>query len=679
MRDRQRFVVAGCGAAALVAGSTMASGQVEWSRVGIASVYGQVIQFDHANPGTVYLGGDEARIYKSTDNGATWGKGAELASLFDTPRGITIVPQHPNTIYVASTDFVFHTGGGLYRSTDAGATFTHIQDFKTAAGTQLGGRVATDPTGQKVVYGDRLSGIWLSTDGAATFTNIVTTGNAFLQADPGLQDIYAANGFAPTVTRSLDGGATWSTVTVGTLNPATDKVGEVGVDPQHPLTIYAAYETFDSTGALTGTGIWKSTDGGTTWPTAGNVATPGEAYEIEVDPGNSNLIVATPLGHINPDGVFLSTDGGATWKADGATVGFAPFRVTVSGPNGPYRDTIMVTGDGGIARSADGGTSFKLKNGGLKAAVLYAVASGSAGQPVYVGTPDGVLESDDGATWRNITSWTGDTEVFPLAVDFLTSTPTLYAVTDTSFYRSGDDGETWHALTIPAGTNPFILATDPKQAKRIFASVGDNQLYRSDDKGKTWTTTTVGPAASALSLSGLLVHPGSTGALFAATSGGLYTSSDDGATWTQTAPQATAATAVVWIGGGLHELMFEGQDSSGDWHLYVSPDKGSAWQALDNPGIAAGASDTGGAAIVLASDKSWAGHAVFAGYTDPVSLIGATTVFESTDGGRTWTNIASPNVEGELAEGVLSLGTIGRHVVASGYLGGAFLGSHTGG
>ncbi len=683
MIDR-RLVRMGAAACALLLGLGRASAQVNWQPgTGIAGAQGQSIAYDLSTPGTAYFGGGGGLVYKTTDNGATWSAGSPLDTPLATPRGIAVVPDYPNIVYVAATDFVFHANGGLYRSVDGGAHFSKVRNFRTAAGLQLGGRVVTDPSGSRVVYGDRLSGIWLSNDGAKTFKHVVTAGNAFLVADETATALYATNGKQPVITRSLDGGNTWSAIAVGTLT-SLQPVTAVGVDPREKLTIYAAYTTVDQYGNSIGGGIWKSTDGGNTWPAANNVAIPAIAFapgaginQVLVDPTKSSFVMAALLNGVTPVDLFRTGNGGQSWFADGRTVGFdSPGRLAISGVNNAYPDTILVAGSGGVAKSSDLGKSFTLSNGGLAAPELYAFAANLAVPgSVYAGTPTGIYHStDNGGTWRNIANWPGDHLTELVAIDSKANPAIAYAVTETKIWRSGDDGQTWASVALPAAGTPYYMWTDPLTAGRVYASYGDNVLYSSSDRGATWTANTIGPASANADLSGLLVSPVKRGTLYAATSAGLFMSTDHGASWTQSNAEmvAAAAVAAVWL-TPINTLLVEGEDSGGNWHLYSSTDSGQTWTVLNNPGIAPGASDTGGAGIALASQP--AGRAVFAAYPNPHSPSGLTTIWESLDGGAHWKAVATKEVEESLGYGFYSFTATPTQVEIGGGYGGFYLGT----
>ncbi len=247
---------------------------------------------------------------------------------------LAVDPVHADTLYAAAAS------GGVWVSRDAGATFGQAWP---ADSTQAIGAVATGPDG--VVYagtgevnpgGGSLTytgtGLYRSRDGGQTWQSLGLTDSGAIGAvtiDPANpQRIFVAAAgslFNPGgergVYRSLDGGATWSRVLVG----ATDFTGatEVFLDPSNPQRLYAILwdhrrEPDKRTYGGVGSGIFRSTDGGTTWVRLGN-GLPAASPDVgriglgiaPSDPRRMYAIVNATSGFFQ--GFYGSTDGGDSW------------------------------------------------------------------------------------------------------------------------------------------------------------------------------------------------------------------------------------------------------------------------------------------------------------------------------------------------------------------------------
>jgi hypothetical protein len=118
------------------------------------------------------------------------------------------------------------------------------------------------------------------------------------------------------VFKTTDAGATWNPVSDGQF--ANGDVGSIAVSESDPNTVYVGMgEACIRGNASPGDGVYKSTDAGKTWKNVGLKETE-QIGKVVVDPRNANVVYVAALGHQfgpNPErGVFKSTDGGTTWK-----------------------------------------------------------------------------------------------------------------------------------------------------------------------------------------------------------------------------------------------------------------------------------------------------------------------------------------------------------------------------
>ncbi|HVM19610.1 MAG TPA: hypothetical protein VM307_06595 [Egibacteraceae bacterium] len=356
---------------------------------------------------------------------------------------VVVDPKAADTVYIAAAS------GGVWKSTDAGETFTPSwpDDITQAVGaleiapdgTLYAGTGEANPGGGSIVYGG--TGMYRSTDGAKTWEHVgLDTAGAFgrIAVDPtNPQRVFAAasgNLFVPGGERGLyrsdDGGDTWERVLAG-VNDTTGAV-DVSIDPRNPDNVLVGmWDHFRDPDrrvyAGPGSGVWRSTDGGDTWTRAAEITMPDPAETGRIgvafspaDPDRAYALIANKL-----DGThgawFRSDDGGATWdklpdnatlKANGSSYGWWFARVF---PDPDEVDRVFVAGLELMA-STDGGRTF-LQMGNVTAGVVtgahqvivHADQHGMAWDPkvpgrVYLANDGGVYRSDaDG----NIGTWKG--------------------------------------------------------------------------------------------------------------------------------------------------------------------------------------------------------------------------------------------------------------------------------
>ena len=230
-----------------------------------------------SHPYTFYIGMCNGGVWKTTDAGRTW------KPIFDDqPTGsigwVAVAPSDPNILYVATGEGLprpdLSTGDGIYKSTDAGATWTHL-GLRDA---QQIPKLAIDPRNPNRLFVAALGhpygpneerGIFRSTDGGRSFERVlfkdVNTGGKDVDIDPSNPDIVYAtmweqrqgpwengawNGTNGGMFKSTDGGTTWKPLTQG-LPPGMINA-EVSIAPSNPRRLYATVEA--SGGPSTGSG-----------------------------------------------------------------------------------------------------------------------------------------------------------------------------------------------------------------------------------------------------------------------------------------------------------------------------------------------------------------------------------------------------------------------------------------
>jgi photosystem II stability/assembly factor-like uncharacterized protein len=329
-------------------------------------------------PNVFYIGVNNGGVWKTADYGTVW------TPIFDDqPTGsigaIAVAPSDPNVIYVGSGEGLqrpdLSTGDGIYKSTDAGATWTHLG---LRNGQQIA-QIIVDPGNPNRLfvavlghpYGPNSErGIFRSTDGGQTFERVLykddDTGGmdvAFDPADP--QTVYAVLwaarqapweiGSSWTLSahnglfKSTDGGTTWHPLGTG-LPTAKDGLGRIGIgtSPSLPTRLYAVV------GAEHGSGVYRSDDAGEHWYLVNTDfrlwGRDGDFNEVRVDPTNANVLYVANIV------TWKSTDGGQTfagWR--GAPGGDDYHRLWIN-PNNP--DIILDAADQGAVITVDGGTTW---------------------------------------------------------------------------------------------------------------------------------------------------------------------------------------------------------------------------------------------------------------------------------------------------------------------------------
>jgi len=330
-------------------------------------------------PNVFYMAAVNGGVWKTTDFGNTWNP------IFDDqPTGsvgaLAVAPSDPKVIYVGSGEGLqrpdLATGDGIYKSTDAGRTWTHLglRDAQQIAAIDVDpkdpNRIFVAALGHP--YGPNAErGVFRSTDGGQTFQKLLykdeNTGAADLAFDPSnSQTIYAtlwAARIAPWeirsgasfitagsgIFKSTDGGANWRPLTKG-LPGANEGLGRTGiaVAPSEPTRIYASVE------ANKNGGVYVSNDAGETWKHINSDHRIGGrgpgAMGIAVAPDNPDVL------YVANTTTWKSTDGGKTFVGfKGAPGGDDYQRIWIS-PENP--EIIALSSDQGAVISVNGGATW---------------------------------------------------------------------------------------------------------------------------------------------------------------------------------------------------------------------------------------------------------------------------------------------------------------------------------
>jgi photosystem II stability/assembly factor-like uncharacterized protein len=340
---------------------------------------------------------------------------------------LVVDSSHANTIYVAAA------GGGVWKSTDEGMTFTtawpdlNVQSIGALArgsnGTLWAGTgEANPPGGGLTFFGD---GIYSSTDGGATWQRRgLTDSGSFgrIAIDPTNPNriFAAAAGTVSTsvsqrgIYRSTDSGATWQQV-LGPPN-ATTGGADVAIDPSNPNRIFATlWDHHRNNGARTyggvGSGLYRSLDGGETWTRLENIVGALPSYDaaqtgltssstlgrigVAISPSDSTRVYVVYGNQTGADkGFLVSNDGGDSFTAGGRAGGNSGFewwfgRLWVD----PVDKDRVFDADVNLRLSTNGGTTWATSGS------VHADQHGMAWDPnvanrVYLGNDGGIYHSD---------------------------------------------------------------------------------------------------------------------------------------------------------------------------------------------------------------------------------------------------------------------------------------------
>jgi len=370
MRLSLRFAVLVLGSASLsmsLAAQDLSS--LPWRQIGPASFGGRIddIEAVPSRPSTIFVGTAGGGIFRSTNNGTTWSPVFDRDGRSTSIGDIAIAPSDPGIVWVGTGEPNNRQsstwGDGVYRSLDGGSTWTHMGLRET----HHIGRVVIHPRDPRIVFVAALGQLW----GA--------------NAERG-------------VYRTTDGGVTWRKVLAG--NDVTGAV-DVALDPDG-RTVYAAMyqrqrKSFGFVGGGPGSGLWRSRDGGETWEqlTEGLPSGVKGRIGIAIAPSQPSTVYA--IVESRQGGVFRSDDRGSSWRRQ-STLNPRPMYYSQVRVDPQHPDRVWVLGTY-VHKSIDGGKTFTTDSTGDRIHVDHHALwiNPADGEHMWLGNDGGLYVTHDGA------------------------------------------------------------------------------------------------------------------------------------------------------------------------------------------------------------------------------------------------------------------------------------------
>jgi hypothetical protein len=576
-------------------------------------------------------------------------------------------PANANKIYVASAS------GGVWKTTDGGATFTPIFD---GLGTLSIGALALDPRDSNILYvgtgeanpgggsttqpGD---GVWKTTDGGATWQHLGLD-NTFeigrIVVDPkNPNNVFVAamgalffHNVDRGVYRSQDGGLTWTKVLF-----VSDGAGaiDLAIDPVTPTRVFATTWERQRTPSAriyggTGSGLWRSTDGGTTWTAlAGGLPAsstrPGRIGVVVAPSSPSTVYTIFSKTDFSLDGVFRSTDSGTTWTRQTVTsltsiIGAQCYwagRMFVhpTNPNDLWVDGVN------LAHSTNGGASFTSVSG--LHADQHAQWFSPANPAVILKGNDGGLyrSSNGGSTWTHFTNLP-ISQFYTVEAHPLQPAKIFGGLQDNGVQRT-PTGQTndWGSIL---GGDGLEVHVDPLSTQVVYAESQFGALRRSTNGGTSFSNATSGLTGRLGWKTPIAIDPASTGTGATTTlylgSSMLFRSTNSAQSWTPISADLTNGNQGVGtiVFGTITTVVVAPSNKN---TIYIGTDDGNLW-VTQNAGtsytrITAGLPVLWITRVAVDPGNDAIAYVTFSGFRVDQPLA---HVFRTTDHGATWREIS---------------------------------------
>jgi len=593
------------------AASTLApyAGTAEWELVGPTNVGGRMTSIACApgKPDTIWAGAAGGGVWKSDDGGQHWRPLWHSEPTLNVGC-VALDPANPSFVYCgtgeANLSADSYPGVGVFRSTDGGEHWHVLAPADTAGLPTRIGCIGVDPyRSNHICLGGvthtrgGADGMFVSTDGGVSWTRQGFPGTGpyrchaivFHPTKAGtLFATIAAQGSMSGIWQSSDGGSTWKHLTKGL--PAPDAMGRtsLAIAPSDPRVMYAMSEN-KADGVL---GIFKTVNGGSSWTNATGLHFHSEA---QISYGNTIAVHPADPDHVLCGGVdlHLTRNGGRTWHK--VTKWDAKRGTSKYYAHSDHHCLLMPSAqpglvydmnDGGMDVSEDGGLTWKNRSDGLATTMFYDVDVGQSDGRMFGGgaQDNGTVVTATGAAgdFKEVSGGDGGW----IIIDPRTNEHVYTTTYNMSVWRHRPGGH-WVDASPPAHKSETdavwmaFLDMDPNDPRTVF--LGGLRVWRTQDDATHWTP--VSPVLDDSPITAVEIAQADSRMVYVGTeNGGLFRSTDGGDSWSQdlSGPVLPGVTITRILTSPTNaRIVYLTVANFGSSHVFGSRDGGSTWEDID--------------------------------------------------------------------------------------------------
>ncbi len=590
-----------------------------WSAIGPKNIAGRTLAlaFHPTDPETIFLGSASGGLWKTTTGGVGANAWTRVPTGFPIlgVAAILINPENPNEMYIGTGE-VYNSeaaepgivnrltrgtyGMGILKSTDGGISWFKSLDWalENFRGIQ---DLKFHPEDVSTLFAATTMGLMKSIDSGNNWDLIhdipMAVDVEIHPADP--QIIHVAHGSLfhefSGVYRSEDGGRSFVLVSETHLPRGFSGKAAIAHDPSNPDVLFASVAN-----AFESIGLYETTDAGNTWQKRNSEDVAKwqgwYSHDIAINPTDRDNLV-----HVGID-AWNSNTAGRSFIRRGIWDDRYRGKIEAGDPEGPpnyvhsdihkayfhplLKNYVFLATDGGVFVSADGGTTYRSRNGGLQTSQFYANFSNSSTDSTFA---IGGLQDNNSTIYDGTDSWIrilgGDG--MSAAIDPLNDDIVYGSSQRLWIYRSIDRGKTFNRVKRggddPIFSAPFELA--PSDPSVLYA--GSAVLEKSVDFGVTWQSTRADVVDGGNGILTIGVSPTDHNRLILSTApsvkakAGVFLSDDGGETLRRLTGFPDQIARDILFHPTETEIMYAVLSGYNDHHVVKSVDGGDSWSPID--------------------------------------------------------------------------------------------------
>ncbi len=569
---------------------------LNWIERGPSNIGGRtrtiIVHPNHSD--TWWAGAVGGGIWKTTDAGASWTCQTDNMPIISVTC-MGICKSNPDILYAGTGEGFYNSdaiiGDGLFKTVDGGTNWQQISSTVSNADFRYVNRIVVDPNDADHLSVATNSGVYLSTDGGVSWSETFNNGNRVQQiiANPLRFNTQFIAVNSSGIYKSTDGGRNWNFVSEEISDEGRIEIAISEVD----TTVLYASPVNSSNGLL---GFFRSSDAGETWVDYGNSTNwlGGQGWY-------DNALVVSPL---NKDIVYVGGINLYRVHINGSNMSASQLTEWYSGSSHPYvhadqhalvtiqtsqtNFSILAGNDGGVHFSDDAGNTWNEKNNGYNVTQYYDVDRHPSANQFIGGTQDNgthrsPLEPTNTSAWEQVIGGDG----FDCAWDKTNPNVVYGTLYYTKIYKSTDGGYnfTYTNNGMPeSGIFHTPLAMDPHNSDKLFTAGDNNTVYWTDDAAANWHATSINN--NDYSRYKIAVSRSTSNIVWAgATTIYINVSTDGGQTFHQV--NQPSGSPHAWLTGisthpSQDSTAFLTIGSSGSGKIYRTRDLGNTWENMNN-------------------------------------------------------------------------------------------------
>lgn len=547
------------------------------------------VAFSPIDTNTLYVGSASGGIWKTTNLGYSWTPVGDFNNVLGVASMVVVNTGGQDIIYLATGDKDHYDtySVGVLKSTDGGATWNTTGLSWKASNYRIIYKLLVDPNNNTTLYAATSNGLYLTTDGASTWTRISSLSFRDIDYQPGSERWMIGSTYSGQIYYSTNAGYTWTQ----SLNVSSGGRTELAVTPDSNNVVYAVMSNSSDYGLQ---GFYKSVDTGKSfvevpdtlnllgWNCDGSDSGGQGWYDLTLaaDPNNASTVY---LGGVN---TWYTTDGGKSWKlsdhwsstCNGTTVVVHADKHELVYQKATH--ALFECNDGGIYKNS-GGKYWKSIGNGLVTSQIYriGVSANTTGE-VLTGLQDNGTKWLNGGVWTDVYGGDG----LDCLIDYSNDNVQYGELPNGSLFRTKNQWQSTASINsgLPgsgAWLTPFVI--DPKTHTTLYAGYTD--VYKTTDQGNSWTK--ISNFQSSSTIRSMAISPSDPQYIYAATLSKIYQTRDGGNTWTDitgSLPTGSASITYIAVDDSTPGALWVTMGGYNNYGVYETRNNGVTWNNISS-------------------------------------------------------------------------------------------------